>query len=142
MLFSAATGYALQALAVMPGEGKFSLAKDLSAHLNLPGPFLAKILQGLAQGGILESIRGPRGGFRLARPAEAITIGEVVAILEGPEAMSGCVMGFPQCGGDNPCPLHEVWGQLRTQIEGSLTQATLRDLQALGRRPETPRVQP
>lgn len=137
MLFSAATGYALQALAVLP-EGRFTLAKDLSALLNLPGPFLAKILQNLAQAGLLESIRGPRGGFRLARPAEEITIGEVVAALEGPEAMSGCLMGFPQCGDENPCPLHETWGRLRSQIDGSLTQATLRDLQRLKRQQAPP----
>lgn len=134
MLFSAATGYALQALAVMSGDGRYYLAKELSAQLNLPGPFLAKILQGLAQGGLLESTRGPKGGFRLARPAAQITIGEVVATLEGPEALSGCVMGFPQCGGENPCPLHEVWGKLRAQIDVSLTQATLGDLQCLVRR--------
>lgn len=140
MLFSAATGYALQVLAVLPEGGEFTLAKDLSARLALPGPYLAKILQALAQGQLLESVRGPRGGFRLARPAEQITIGEVVAALEGPDAMEGCLMGLPECGHENPCPLHHVWSELKAQIDASLTRATLKDLQHLGGRlnPQAP----
>ena len=99
MLFSTATGYALRALAAMPEDGSYSLAKDLASNLGLPGPYLAKILQTLAQEGMLTSVRGPRGGFRLARPAHRITVGEVVGVLDGMDAMSGCVMGFINCDG-------------------------------------------
>ena len=69
MLFSTATGYALRALAALPEDGSFSLAKDLSSKLELPGPYLAKILQGLVQADILESVRDPKGGFRFTRPS-------------------------------------------------------------------------
>lgn len=131
MIFSTATGYALQALAALPGDGQYRLAKNLADSLGLPGPYLAKILQNLVQAGLLESVRGPRGGFRLARPADTITIGAIVEALEGAEAMEGCVMGFDHCGPDNPCPLHPVWSQVKAQIDVSLTQATLADLQRL-----------
>ena len=77
MLFSTATGYALRALAALPEDGTYCLAKDLSSRLGLPGPYLAKILQGLVQADILASVRGPKGGFRLTRPAHRITVGEV-----------------------------------------------------------------
>lgn len=130
MLFSTATGYALQALAALPGEG-YVLAKTLAEELKLPGPYLAKILQSLVQGGLLESVRGPRGGFRLARPAQAITVGQVLEVIEGSEAMDGCLMGFATCGPENPCPLHEVWTEVKAQIDVSLTQATIQDLQRL-----------
>ena len=80
MLFSTATAYALQALAALPEDGSYTLAKDLSQELALPGPYLAKILQSLAQSSILESLRGPKGGFRLARPAHRITVGDVVGL--------------------------------------------------------------
>ncbi len=131
MIFSATTRYALQALAALPDDGSFRLAKTLSAELRLPGPFLAKILQNLVQGGLLESVRGPRGGFRLARPARFITVGEVLEVLEGPDSLDGCLMGFPTCGPENPCPLHVVWSEVKAQIDVSLTQATIQDLQRL-----------
>ena len=75
MLFSTATGYALRALAALPEDGTYCLAKDLSSRLGLPGPYLAKILQGLVQADILASVRGPKGGFRLTRAAHRITVG-------------------------------------------------------------------
>lgn len=131
MLFSTATGYALRALAALPEDGTFSLAKNLAARLELPGPYLAKILQGLVQANLLESVRGPKGGFRLTRPSHRITVGEVVAALEGPEAMEGCIMGFPACGGDHPCPLHDAWEAVKNQVTASMTEATIRDLQLM-----------
>ena len=132
MLFSTATGYALRALAAMPEDGTYSLAKDLASHLELPGPYLAKILQSLAQEGILHSVRGPRGGFRLGRPAHKITVGEVVAALEGVESMAGCVMGFAHCDNhDDPCPLHKAWHDVKAHMNETMTQVTIRDLQIL-----------
>src|ERR1035438_1001565 len=131
MLFSTATGYALRALAALPEDGSFRLAKDLASELELPGPYLAKILQGLVQADILESVRGPKGGFRLTRASHRITVGEVVTAMEGPEALEGCIMGFPTCGGDCPCPLHDAWSAVKTQIITSMTEATIRDLQLM-----------
>ena len=131
MLFTTATGYALRALAALPEDGSFCLAKNLASSLELPGPYLAKILQGLVQADILASVRGPKGGFRLTRPAHRITVGEVVVALEGPNSMDGCVMGFPTCGGDHPCPLHDAWGAVKAQVASSMTEATIRDLQLM-----------
>lgn len=131
MIFSTATGYALQALAAMPDDGSYCLAKNISDELDLPGPYLAKILQTLVQGGLLESVRGPRGGFRLARPAQFVTVGEVLEVVEGPAALDGCLMGFPACGPENPCPLHVLWSEVKAQIDVSLAQSTIQDLQRL-----------
>lgn len=131
MLFSNATAYALRALSNLPGDGSYRLARELAARLDLPGPYLAKTLQALAQAGILESVRGPRGGFRLARPAADITVGDVFRALEGPDAMDGCILGFPTCGGERPCPLHDTWGGLKAQLEVGLTKATLLDIRRL-----------
>lgn len=131
MLFSNATAYALRALSNLPDDGTYRLARELAARLDLPGPYLAKILQTLAQAGILESVRGPRGGFRLALPPEDITVGDVFRALEGPGAMDGCLLGFPQCGGDHPCPLHDTWAGLKGQLEVGLTRATIKDIRVL-----------
>lgn len=134
MLFSTATGYALQTLAALPEDGSYYLARSMAKQLNLPGPYLAKILQNLVQAGILESVRGPKGGFRLAKPAQAMTVGEVVEALEGNGALHGCVMGFSNCGTDNPCPLHPAWGEVKAQLASSMTQISIQDLKRLNTR--------
>lgn len=131
MLFHIATGYALRALAALPEDGSHCLSKDLAARLDLPAPYLAKILQSLAQAALLESVRGPKGGFRLRRPAHRITVGEVVSALEGPNSLDGCVMGFPVCSSEHPCPLHEAWTAVKSQVASSMTEATIRDLQLM-----------
>jgi len=139
VLFSSATGYALRTLAILPEDGEYSLVKHLAAVLDLPGAYLAKILQTLAQEGILHSVRGPRGGFRLARPAQEITVGEVVAALEGTESLTGCVMGFPHCDCDGTrCPLHDSWHEVKTLMETSMTHITIRDLHHTSLRPADP----
>ena len=134
MLFSTATGYALQTLAALPEDGSLYLARSMAQQLRLPGPYLAKILQNLVQAGILASVRGPKGGFRLARPAQDVTVGEVVQALEGTSSLQGCVMGFPACGPEHPCPLHDAWSQVKTQMGASMTQITIQDLRRLNTR--------
>lgn len=108
MLFSVGTGYALHALSAMPGDGAYLLAKDVAGRTGLPAPYLSKVLQSLAHAGILESLRGPHGGFRLARPAGEIRLSEVVAALNLLES-GACVMGFTECLSRlKPCPLHQA----------------------------------
>ena len=60
-----------------------SVADDIpmADYLGLPGPYLSKILQALAQDGLLHSVRGPKGGYRLARPGHRITVRQVAAAL-------------------------------------------------------------
>ncbi|MBK8573607.1 MAG: Rrf2 family transcriptional regulator [Holophagaceae bacterium] len=96
-----------------------------------PRPYLAKILQSLVQAGVLLSVRGPKGGFRLARPAHRNHRGEVVTAIEGPNTLDGCVMGFPGLQRDHPCPLHDAWSAVKSQVASSMTEATIRDLQLM-----------
>jgi Rrf2 family transcriptional regulator, iron-sulfur cluster assembly transcription factor len=134
MLFSTATAYALQALAAMPEDGSFYLAKGLAEELELPGPYLAKILQTLAQEGILQSLRGPKGGFRLALPANEITVGRVLETMEGPDPLGGCIMGLTGCGNHEPCPLHGAWDAAQKCIQQTMTRVTILDLQTTARK--------
>lgn len=138
MLFSSATGYALRALAILPEDGSLRLAQDLARELNLPGPYLAKILQNLVQAGVLISVRGPKGGYRLVKHASGITVGDVVEALEGPDALEGCAMGFPNCGPENPCPLHLAWSEVKAQLDVCLTDVTIQDLRPVGERRASP----
>jgi len=129
MLYSMATGYALRALSALPEDGTYLLAKELAGRVELPGPYLAKVLQTLAHGGILESMRGPHGGFRLARPAASITVGEVVAILNTMDTTTVCVMGFTDClSKGRPCPLHAAWCDAKATLDHTMAEVTISDL--------------
>lgn len=132
MIFSTTTGYALRVLTSMPEDGSYRFAKDLAGQLALPGPYLAKILKLLARHGILHSIRGPRGGFRLVRPTHRITLGDVVSALDDRDPMSGCVLGLADCEylGEG-CPLHGVCSEVRASRQETLSMVTIRDLQLL-----------
>ncbi|WP_243322828.1 Rrf2 family transcriptional regulator [Geothrix sp. SG200] len=137
-LFHAPTRYALQALVRMPGDGTYRLARNLATELDLPGPFLAKILQTLCHAGLLESLRGPTGGFRLTRAPEHITLREVVLAMEGPEPFEDCLLGRAAVGEDCHCPIRPAWDVLQTLLTRVLAQTSLRDLQAARSAPRPP----
>ena len=58
-------------------------------------------------------------------------MGEVLETLEGPDALDGCLLGFPTCGPKNPCPRHVLWSEVKAQMDVSLSQATIGELQRL-----------
>ncbi|MDZ7359459.1 MAG: Rrf2 family transcriptional regulator [candidate division KSB1 bacterium] len=122
LIFSRQCEYALQAvlyLALQPPE-KMTPIKDLAKKLDIPSPFLAKILQNLTRQGLLTSLKGPTGGFALARPAKDITLFHIVNAVDGDDFMNNCVLGFPECSGKNPCSVHEKWAGVRDAIHEML----------------------
>jgi Rrf2 family protein len=86
MKLTSATRYALHALAYLArhGGGRMLAAAAIAGAAGLPERFLVKALRPLVGAGLLEAVRGPRGGYRLARPAKRITLLEVVEAVEGP----------------------------------------------------------
>jgi len=86
VVFRAKTVYGLVALlelaSVHPAGGVLQAA-EIAARQGIPERYLEQMLASLRRGGILRSLRGPRGGYRLARPPEEISVAEVVACLEG-----------------------------------------------------------
>lgn len=128
-LLSTPVRYAIRALVTLGDHGVYRLAKDIAKELNLPLPYLAKILQSLTLGGVLESMRGPTGGFRLHRPAHRISLQEVIAALEGSEPREECLLGSGACGQGRQCPLHPVWDQIQGLLQDLLRETTIRDLQ-------------
>jgi Rrf2 family protein len=122
LIFSRQCEYALQAvlyLALQPPE-KMTRIRELAKKLDLPSPFLAKILQDLSRKGLLASLKGPAGGFALGMPTREITLYHIVEAIDGDGFRRHCVLGFPECSGSNPCPVHEHWGGLREAIHKML----------------------
>ena len=131
MRLSRETRYAVLALVELAGQrpGEIVEARRVSEATGLPRAYLAKILQGLARAGIVESARGR--GYALVRPAASVTLGEIVVALEGSDAfVEGCIFWREECSDANPCPLHWRWRELRPGIEdvvGGVTLAQIRD---------------
>jgi Rrf2 family protein len=130
LLYSRAAQYAVQAvllLAIQP-EGKLLRIKEIGKELDIPGPFLAQIFHKLAKYGILYSMKGPTGGFRLARPADEISVNDIVEGVDGKVNTQECVMGLKECTSDAPCPFHERWAIIRDEFYALLLNEKLSDL--------------
>lgn len=133
VLFSRACEYGLRALVEMAHdhEQNLHLAQNLAKRLDIPAPFLAKILQLLVKKGLLNSSKGRGGGFSFARSAQDIKLIEVVEAIDGLTLAHGCVMGLPNCGDANPCPIHSSWGPIRQSIVDVLSTKTIDSIAAI-----------
>lgn len=108
-MFSKSCKYAIRAvlyLAVHSHEEKKYGVKEVAEVLQVPGPFLAKLLQHLSRQGLISSAKGPSGGFYLSERNKAAPLRQVIEAVDGPEVFSACILGLPVCSSDNPCPLH------------------------------------
>jgi Rrf2 family transcriptional regulator, iron-sulfur cluster assembly transcription factor len=133
-LFSRACEYGLQAtLLIASKEGRRVGIREAAAELAIPPHFLAKILQALSEKGVLASYKGMRGGYTLARDAGGIHLLDVVAAIDGLDFFTTCIIGFPGCDSDRPCPVHERWGGMRAAIHTMLSEDSIADLLPLAR---------
>lgn len=138
VLFSKTQEYALQALvhlALTPGD--FRLNRDVAAHLDVPGPYLAKVLKRFAQTGYLESAKGRGGGYRIKRRALDAPVREIVMVADGNDPFVGCLLGLPRCSDHAACPIHDKWMSLRAKITTLLEVQTIAELAAKARNGRT-----
>ena len=127
VIFSKKCEYGLQAVLYLAAKEDLEVtsADEISKKLKIPREFVSKILQSLTESGIVNSKKGKSGGFSLAKKPEKIRLIDVVAAIDGLEIFKSCVLGFPQCSPEHPCPLHDKWGVLRTNAYNMLTDETL-----------------
>jgi Rrf2 family protein len=137
MRVSAKADYAVRATVEIAASGSGGpLKRDaLAAAQNIPAGFLENILLDLRQADVIRSQRGPDGGYWLARPAEEITVADVVRAVEGPLAsVRGERPGELSFQGSAQ-PLEELWVAVRASLRSVLESVTLADL-AAGALPE------
>lgn len=113
------------------GSGNVGL-KQISEALDLPTPFLAKILQILARQKILGSTKGPHGGFVLQRDPKQITLYDIVRAIDGDDLFRNCVMHNHTCKcSDNekaPCLLHDEYTKIRGTLSRLFTGKTIANI--------------
>jgi len=128
MIFSKTCMYGIRAalfVTIKQNGEEYVSIKEISRQLNISFHFLTKILQILTQQKIMESYRGPKGGVRLARPANEIYLKEIILAIDGVSLFKDCILGLPGCGELKPCPFHDEWTKIRVQIESLLEDTTL-----------------
>jgi FeS assembly SUF system regulator len=104
-------------------------ASEVASEAHLPLPTVSKLLRLLTKEGLLESHRGVKGGYGLARAPEAITVGQAVAALEGPIAITTCTSAVPgDCEHERLCPVRGHWNLINLAIREALESITLADL--------------
>lgn len=118
----------LTSLAHLP-VGDSASASEITAETHLPGPTVGKILRLLTKGGLLTSTRGAAGGYRLARPAEDISIAEVIVAFEGPIALTECLgTADLACEVQPVCTTRANWDRINRAIGAALEDIPLSEM--------------
>jgi Rrf2 family protein len=124
--------YALLAarhLAAHTDRGPMS-ARELAEAYDIPLELLAKVLQKLVQADVLESLHGIRGGYRLARVASAISVGEVIQAIDGPFTVTACSEVDHTCDQYAKCNIRDPLWQIKDRIVSALSATSVADLAA------------
>ena len=132
MQFTKAEGYGLHGvmfLAEQP-EGKVTPLSEISEAQKVPEKFLAKIFQSLTKAGLIKSRRGVMGGFVMARPADQITVREVIESIQGPYFLAKCLEDERVCDRAGSCSIRTLIGMAQERILNLFEEHTIADLAA------------
>ena len=129
-MFSNSAKYAIKAvlyLALHATRESKVHAKELSAEIDVPNAYMAKLLQQLVRHEVVSSTRGPRGGFYLTEANRNTPLIKVIHLFDGEDPFKSCVLGLKQCDESKPCPLHEKISPYRWTLLTALEFNTIQD---------------
>ena len=112
------------------GGGSSASAKEIADAYRLPLPLLAKVLQRLARARLLVSVQGTRGGYRLGRPASAISVADVIEAVDGPVAVTACAPDDHTCEQYGTCSIRDPLWKIKTRIVDMLGTVSVAELAA------------
>jgi FeS assembly SUF system regulator len=123
------TDYATSVMTLLAAEpGALLSASDLAQRSRLELTTVSKLMKLLAAGGLVESRRGANGGYRLARPAEAISVADIVAAMEGPIGVTECSLHDGLCDHESHCGTRGNWRRISEAVEQALRAIRLSDM--------------
>ena len=123
------TDYATVVMTCLPEAGEaVRSAQEVAERSRLELPTVSKLLKQLARAGLVDSCRGVHGGYRLARPAERISVADIVAAIEGPFGMTECSVHQGQCGYESHCGVRSNWRRISLAIETALKGVSLAEM--------------
>ena len=102
--------------------------KEIAKELELPEPYLGKILQQLTKHKIIQSVKGPHGGFYLDEDSQKTKILKVIEVVDGLDFFHSCGLGLKECSEEHPCPLHDDFKIYRDGLFTLFTSTSIADL--------------
>lgn len=127
-MFSKTCEYALRAMIFIAQNavnGNKVGVKAIATGIDSPAHFIAKILQELSKKNLVQSSKGPNGGFYLDGQSVKASLADVVKVIDGDGLFTGCGLGLKQCSEINPCPLHHQFKKIRHDALTMLQNARL-----------------
>ena len=130
MILSQTAIYALKATLSLAGSDATGpiTVDEIARRMDVPRNYLSKILHALARGGVLVSTRGPGGGFRLAHPANEITLSAVIRHFNDSPSDSSCLLGRTECSDSDPCAAHAQWKDVATAVRNFFDKTSIAEL--------------
>ncbi|MFN8422665.1 MAG: Rrf2 family transcriptional regulator [Anaerolineae bacterium] len=126
--------YAVRAvldLARHEGDGRRK-TREIAAAMNIPAGYLSQILAALVQSGLVVATAGRDGGYRLARPADAVSLLDVIRAIDGPVGVQECLLRGIPCGADGFCAVHEAWSRAQEALNEELASTRFAELARRG----------
>ncbi len=136
-MLSTTSEHALRALARIASissqsssrNGNSVLGSALSVEARVPFHYLSKILRSLTKAGILKASRGRGGGYRLAKPADQVSLIDVIELFDGVKAKPDCLLGGGwKCSDEKPCSAHESFKRVRRAYVEFLETTSIADI--------------
>ena len=129
------TDYATVVMTALAADpARLRCAQELSELTHVAAPTVSKLLKTLQKMELVDSIRGARGGYRLSRPPEDITMADIVAAVEGPIALTECAVHDSACTIEPFCGVRSNWRIINQAIHTALEAVTLEQMAAPLRR--------
>ena len=129
-MLSSTSDYALRAILVLAQatDGRPLRADQIARATASPANYLAKTLNALAKAGLVNSTRGPFGGFVLAIPAAELSLARIIDCFDEPRPQTRCLLGSTPCDGKRPCTAHQRWTAINNARRAALADTTVADL--------------
>jgi Rrf2 family protein len=120
------TDYAIRCVFYLCGlQGDdIAMADEISSAMDIPKSFTAKILQKLTRAGIVTSFQGVKGGFKISKEPDQISLLDVIVVIEGPLALNVCIDNEKACGLSRKCKVHPFWFKIRSGVENVFRDLT------------------
>ncbi len=131
-MFSKTCEYGIKAtvyVANISKEKRRVQLKEIAEEIDSPAAFTAKIMQQLVRNNIINSIKGPTGGFEISEQQMKTTkLNQIVLAIDGDKIYNGCGLGLDKCNDLKPCPLHDKFKVIREDLKNMLTSTTIYEL--------------
>ncbi|MDZ4666711.1 MAG: Rrf2 family transcriptional regulator [bacterium] len=130
-MFSKSCEYAIRSVIIVCQNSKQGLktnVKEISERAGVPEPYIAKVMQILVKAHLVQSSKGPGGGFFIDANNTELKLIDVVNAVDGDSLFTACGLGLKECSEKNPCPLHDKFKDIRNNLKKMLMTTSIHDL--------------